>query len=367
MQIPFFRPCVSDNLMSRVNGAVARFDLSGGHGDAFYKLQDVLRGMYGYDYCILTNSGTSACRAAVAAAVQAYPGKCYIGVPQYSCSADLMPVREFRKQPIFSMTDAYGNPDFSTVFDDISARNYLAALMCPYIYGEPPEGMGTYGEWAKHFGFVLIADISQAVGIGKEHVVGDIALGSLRTEKFLGCGEGGFLMTNDEFLYDKALQFCTRGKVSDALPYTCTRYGDNLLMPGITAAVAVSQLDVLLDVIEDKRRARKFYLDSFDFKSRGTFVPSEMGLGWQTMWVNTRVLASDVIQVMRDHGVDCRPGFYPLYLSLMHQEGATPHYDFYNIDPVADIFWKHGVLLPTPYGLTDNDFSVIENIVRENF
>lgn len=367
MKVPFFRPCVSDHLASRVNGVVSRFDLSGGRGEAFHELKDKLRNMYKYDYCILTNSGTSACRAAVAASVSKHPDRKFIGVPQYSCSADVMPVVEFDKTPVFSKTDAYGNPDFLPALTHTANHLSFAALMCPYVYGEMPSQMEVY----QHFGWntdaVIIADISQAVGIGKEHVFGDIALGSLRTEKFVGCGEGGFLMTNDKFLYEKALQFCTRGKISEHLPYTCTRYGDNLLMPGLTAAAAVSQFYMLHDVIEDKSRVRKMYLSSDVFRSRGVFIESECGMGWQTMWINNSVLASDVIQVMRENGIECRPGFYPLYLSYLQQKETTLQFDFYTLDATADTLWKHGVVLPTPYGLTREEFSAIENVVRENF
>lgn len=373
MKIPFFRPCPSHNLMARVSGAVSRFDLSGGRGEAYHDLEDKLRIMYGYYYCILTNSGTSACRAAVAAAVRKHPSRRYIGVPQYSCSADLMPVVEFGKTPIFSKTDAYANPDFTHFVENPENRDSIAAFICPYIYGEPPAEIKEYQhslQDSRNFsvrGSVVIADISQAVGIGKEHVTGDIVVGSLRTEKFLGCGEGGFLLTNDKYLYEKALQFCTRGKISEELPYTCLQYGDNLLMPGITAAVAAAQLEVLPEIIKNKHHVRQRYLSSDTFRTRGSFIQSECGLGWQTMWVNTRVLASDVIQVMRENSIECRPGFYPLFLSYMQQAGGISNFAFYTLDAVADTFWKHGVLFPTPYGLTYEEFDVIESVVMENF
>jgi len=373
MNIPFFRPCVGDRTVDYAKAAVESVWWSGGHGGYQDLLAHHLKQIYAYDYCLLVNSGTSACRAALAAAKQKHPERDRVTVPMYSCEANISPVWEQRMEPVFMTTGPDGNP-FVDDFSDVVNMETISAMFLPYIYGEVPIGLDSYQDICYFSGTSLIADISQAVGLGHEYVKGDMVVGSLRTEKFLGCGEGGFLLTNDPNLYLWAKRFCEWGRVSRSTPYTCTSYGNNLLMPGVAAATAYGQLDVLVDIRMNKLDAAMMYRNSDVFEERGYFLDRELTstgipkyVPWQTMFINENVLAADVIRVMEENGVECRPGFYPLELVWKHYVRDHTQCPLYSLDPVADKLWKHGVLFPTPYGLTKAEFSAIENIMRVNF
>lgn len=373
MEIPFFRPHIGPNTYSYARAAIESVWWSGGHGAYQSFLASALMDMYNRRYCVLTNSGTSACRASLAAAKAKNPERNQVLVPNYSCEANISPVWEQRMEPVFMETGPDGNIAISDVASLPNMFN-VSAVFYPYIYGEVPTDIGECHDICYWSDAVLITDISQAVGLDKEFIQGDMVIGSLRTEKFLGCGEGGFILTDDKDLYRAASRFCNWGRVSRSAPYTCTSYGNNLLMPGVSAATAFGQLDVLDEIRESKLESSKMYRFSEVFRDRGDFLPIQTDktfeprfTPWQTMFVTENVLASDIITVMAENGIECRPGFYPLELVWKYYNKDYIQTSMYALDPEADMLWKHGVLLPTPYGLTTEEFLVIENVMAKNF
>jgi len=360
MNIPFFRPVISENTHNYAGGAISSVFWSGGTGPYFKSLVDKLRNMYGRKYCVLTNSGTSACRAALFAAIRVLPERNSVIVPSYSCSANIMPVIEFGKHPNFTQTDPCGCPKAPMQGVRYDYRD-AAAVFMPHIYGCTPIYQTSFQEECHKNGSYLIADISQAVGVQSEEVVGDIIVGSLRTEKLLGCGEGGFLLTDDQSIYNKASSFCERGKLNNESPYMCVDYGDNLLMSGVHAAIAVGQMAILEEIIEDKIKQRARYAESEFFKRKTIMATNNSGVPWQTVAIFERYLASDVINVLKTAGIDCRPGFYPLQNIYSNVTGKPT-----TIDSMATLLWYHGVVLPTPYQLTNEEFNYIEKVLRFN-
>lgn len=355
MDVPFFRPTLSDDTLRYARDAVESVFWSGGIGPYFNGLQCRLRNMYSRKYCILTNSGTSACRAAIAAAMKMRPDREYLVAPSYSCSANIIPAMEFRKKVKFTMTDEHGCPKFTswgTGYRDV------VATFVPYIYGSIPKTLDSFVEACQESESYLVTDISQAVGIEEQHVKGDIIVGSLRTEKLLGCGEGGFLLTDDDDLFRHAYAFCNRGKIDEDLQYVCSGYGDNLLMSGVSAAIAIGQLECLGEVIREKIFSHHRYILSGMFNGWARVVNSPFGIPWQTAIISEFYLASDIITILKKHNIDCRPGFYPLPNIFYKNTGCFPA-----IDTGAKKFWYHAVIFPTPHKLTNAEFNYIKEVV----
>lgn len=366
MGVPFFRPVLGKKTKDYVEDAVDAMWFSGGYGEYYALLKEYLSQTYNRKYCILVNSGTSACRAALAAAKASNTKRVNkVVIPRYSCSADIMPVFEQRSYPVFTKTDVFGNP-FIPNFRSSSVFFETYAFMCPFIYGTHPNYLQDYADACQYNRTVLISDISQAVTGKPVSLPGDFLIGSLRTEKFFGCGEGGFILTDDEALYSLAYHFCTRGKQPGEY-YVCNAYGDNLLMPGVTAAIAWGQLDILPSVVSAKQKAVSKYLQSTILRQYGTFAVRQFeNAPWQLMFViNTDIVAARVlIRRFSEAGIETRPGFYPLSHIWQHYMGRDIIEDLRETDLNAFELYNYGVVLPTPYGLTDKEVFDIEQVVK---
>jgi 8-amino-3,8-dideoxy-alpha-D-manno-octulosonate transaminase len=167
------------------------------------ELEDYAKKLFGSSYALAVNSGTSALNCAYVA--------CGIGpgdeviVPGYTFFATAAEVVAARAIPVIAEVDDSLTIDPKDVEKKITPQT--KAIVPVHMVGNACD-MDPIMEIAKKHKLFVIEDNAQSCG-GKYKgrflgTIGDLGCFSLSTYKITGGGEGGLVLTNDEWLYTRA-------------------------------------------------------------------------------------------------------------------------------------------------------------------
>lgn len=213
----------------------------------------------GSKHVLAVNSGTSALIAALVAAGVG-PGDEVI-VPGYTFFASVSAIVVAKGIPVITEINETMTLDPAAFEKNITRKT--KAVIVVHMLGMPAK-MDEICAIAKKHNIVVIEDVAQACGAkykGKYlGTWGDLGCVSLDAYKVIGSGEGGIVMTNDEWLYTRAQSWhdtaaCWRpdryGKERREGELFC---GENYRMSEPEGAVALAQLRKL-DSINKNTRA----------------------------------------------------------------------------------------------------------------
>ncbi len=213
----------------------------------------------GAKHVLAVNSGTSSLIAAMVGAGVG-PGDEVI-VPAYTFFASASAIVVAKAIPVITEIDESLTLDPVAVERNITPRT--KAIMPVHMLGLPSK-MDELRAIAARHKLLIIEDAAQAFG-GKYKgkylgTVGDAGCVSLDAYKVIGTGEGGLLLTDDEWLYTRAQSYhdtaaCWRpdrfARERKSGELFC---GENYRMPEMCAAVGIAQLKKL-DAINEATRA----------------------------------------------------------------------------------------------------------------
>jgi 8-amino-3,8-dideoxy-alpha-D-manno-octulosonate transaminase len=236
------------------------------------ELEKMVREKIGCKYALGVNSGTSALIAALAAAGVG-PGDEVI-IPGYTFFASAAAVVAAKAIPVITEIDESLTIDPAEIEKNITDRT--KAVMPVHMVGMPCA-MDSICEIAKQNNLVVIEDAAQSFG-GKFKgkylgMWGDIGCTSLNTYKVIGSGEGGLVMTDDEWLYTRAQSYHDTGACWRPDRFAKERRpgelfcGENYRMNELAGAVAVAQMRKL-DWINERTR------ETYNFLKGRILLPS---------------------------------------------------------------------------------------------
>jgi 8-amino-3,8-dideoxy-alpha-D-manno-octulosonate transaminase len=210
-------------------------------------------------YALAVTSGTAALHCAMAA-LEVGPGDEVI-LPAwtwYSCYATVI---QSGALPVFAEIDESFNIDPTDIEHRITPQTKV--IMAVHLQGNPAD-MDPIVAIARKHGLKLLEDGSQSVGASYKGrplgSMGDIGIYSLQQTKTITAGEGGVVVTNDPYLFERAVRFhdvTVRRDFPAKLHYMP---GLNYRMNEFTGGVLLAQLRKLDTIIGDVRRnARRVY------------------------------------------------------------------------------------------------------------
>lgn len=212
----------------------------------------------GSKHVLAVNSGTSALIASLVAAGVG-PGDEVI-VPAYTFFASVSAIVMAKAIPVITEIDESLTLDPVEIEKNITPRT--KAIIPVHMVGYPSR-MDKICAIAKKHNLVVIEDTAQACG-GKYHgrylgTWGDFGCVSLDAYKVIGCGEGGVIMTDNEWFYTRAASYHDTAACWRPDRYAKERKegelfcGENYRMSELEGAVALAQLRKL-DAINDNTR-----------------------------------------------------------------------------------------------------------------
>ncbi len=272
--------------------------------------------------------------------------------------------------PIYVDSDPTSwNIEVNAIEQKISKKT--KAIMAVHIYGLPVQ-MDKVIELAKKYNLLIIEDAAEMHGQKYNQKecgsFGDISCFSFYPNKHITTGEGGMIVTNDEYLANK----CKSLRNLCFIPkrrFLHEELGWNYRFTNLQAAIGLAQLERLDEFIERKRHIGKMYLALLK-DLVGIQLPLEKTIYAENIfWVFGLVLdkrikqsAYNIMQKLEISGIGTRPFFYP-----MHSQPALKKYNKFNTSlyPVADNIAQNGFYLPSGLGLTDESIIFVANKLKE--
>jgi dTDP-4-amino-4,6-dideoxygalactose transaminase len=235
--------------------------------------EQAMRELIGVKHCLAVNSCTSALVAAYRALGIGAGDE--VIVPAYTFFATAATVVGVNAIPVIVEVDDSLNLDPEAVERAITPRtNAIAAV---HMRGAPAQ-MDALLDLAKRKGLPLLEDVAQAGG-GSFHgqrlgSLGTIGCFSFDYYKVVVSGEGGFVTTDDEWLYTRAQSWHDTAACWRPDRFARERRegelfaGENYRMSELEGAVALAQIRKTDAMLAGYRRAKKLIKDGID-KSPG--------------------------------------------------------------------------------------------------
>ncbi len=180
----------------------------------------------------------------------------------------------------------------------------------------------------------IIEDASQALGTEWNHKLigtfGDIGIFSFQQKKFLTCGEGGCLITNNNDYYLNA--FSLRDHGFDIKNKNIKRYGNHYRISSINAAILIAQLNRLPKILRKENNAAVFLIDQLKEIPEFESIRSRKGINFRTHYsfcirLKNQKLIKNKLIIINELNKKTNIPFSSLYPPLDNFELFKPYYE----------------------------------------
>jgi perosamine synthetase len=347
----------------------------GVEGPKVKKFESELARICGCAAAVAVQSGTAALYGAMKALGVTAPNH-HVLCPSFTCAAcaDAVVHAGGTPIPVDCELDTFGL-SFDAVKAAIESDSDVVGVVVAPCYGVPARDYLAIAQLCKSKGLWICEDNCETYGATMLGPDGPVPVGSLgtmcvvsvRSEKMIGVGEGGAILSNDTMLVSKARWWCSRAPCRGGglwRVYEHEGIGQNFRLPEMLAAVGCGAAEMLPLMIERKRAIHTWYqkyLQGAEFeglKLQCTGAPEDRPV-W---WLNTVLLpvgsepAETVgmrLMATNPH-IEIRPGFFPL-----QQMEIFKHPTLAQPCPNSDALFERLLCLPSSHQLQEGD---IKNI-----
>jgi perosamine synthetase len=370
-RIPVAGPSITEREIRYVTDAVTRCWYS--DANVYHeRFQAAFAEYLGVKHALALPSCTSALHLAMAA-LGIGPGDEVI-VPEITWIASAAPITYMGAAPVFADVDE-GTWCLSvdSVAKCLSPRT--RAVVAVDIYGGGPDYARLRALCAAA-GVPIIEDAAQAIGseFGGQRAgsLGDVGVFSFHGSKTMTTGEGGMLVTSREDVWRRVKRLQDHGQNPEGEQYFNEEIGFKYKMSAMQAALGLAQLERIDELVSLKRRIFGWYkqeLGGID----GLFLNQEPPRTRNSYWMVTATLddrrfdlpKTELMKLLRDDGVDCRPFFYPLSaLPAFLPWGGASRWQTRN--PIAYRVSAQAVNLPSALSLTREQVARVCSVLRNH-
>ena len=358
--IPVFEPIIGEEEVANVVAALRRGELSGSFGTFIPEFEEAFARLCGCKYGVAVSSGTSALQLAVAAAGIG-PGDEVLLSSSTNIATALAAVHN-RAVPVpVDAEEITWNLNLDLIEELITPKT--RAIIPVHLYGHPVD-MDRLMKVARNHNLIVIEDCAESHGAKCRGRItgsfGDMGCFSFYVNKVITTGEGGMVVTNDQFLAEKL-------RLLRNLAFTKPRFrhevaGYNFRMTGYQAAMGLAQLRKIADIITEKRRVAQAYTKYLE-DIPGLQLAAEMDWAFNVYWMYAMVVLPDfglsrdeLIESLYKAGIETRTFFCP-----MNQQPCLKDLPgFREVPcPVADRLWERGLYLPSSWNLEEDTIKII--------
>jgi perosamine synthetase len=363
--IPVFEPDIREEDIQAVVAALRRGEISGSFGEALHSFETEFARYVGCAHGVAVTSGTTALQLAVRTAGVGPGDEVLISASTNIATALAVVHNGAVPVPVDSERETW-NLDLDLVEALITPRT--RAIIPVHLYGHPVD-MDRLCEIVAGHDLVVIEDCAESHGATVRGRMtgsfGEMACFSFYANKVITTGEGGMITTNDDRLAERL-------RLLRNLAFTEPRFrhldaGYNFRMTGYQAAMGLSQLGRIDEIIEAKRQLAGWYAEALEGIPH-LRLPIEHDWARNVYWMYAVVIEDgfgssrdEVARGLRAAGIDTRTFFCPMDLQpcLLDVPGFRS-----DPCPVADSLWETGLYLPSSINLTRDDVSAIASAIR---
>jgi perosamine synthetase len=308
-QIPITRPTIGDAEIEAVSSVLrSGFLVQGPQVEAF---EHLVAEAAECDHAVALSNCTAALRVALLA--QGIGPGHRVAVTSYSWIATANVIELVGATPVFvDVDETTFNMDVHGLERVLASGAEISAVMAVDTFGNP-AGMSELESLAEQAGIVLLEDAACALGAYENgRPAGSFGLAgcfSFHPRKIITTGEGGMLVTNDEQLASAARRHRNHGlHLADGGPVFVDP-GDNLRMTDFQAALGVSQMARLNDLVGQRSRLATRYDEMVkEVGCRPQARAAEAAVQSYVVVVPPGVSGEDTIRSLRAHGVEATIG-----------------------------------------------------------
>lgn len=350
----YLEECLTTNFVSSVGPFVDRFER---------QFADYVGSRFAVACC----SGTAAIHVALRL-LDIRPGD-EVLVPTLTFIASVNPIIYEHAVPVLVDSEAATwNIDPSIVVDEL-ARRARAGLKQPkaievvHLLGHPAN-LEPIVDACDRYGVAIVEDAAEALGAryrsgryAGRHVgtIGKVGCFSFNGNKIITSGAGGMITTDDEALARRAKHLTTQARLP-GIEYRHDEVGYNYRLSNLSAALGLSQLELLDDFVTRKRAIAARYDASLE-KIPGIHPPPRASWASATCWLYTARIESQVYGVdrsavlerLRAAEIESRPIWSPIHR-------MAPYRDAKRIGgEVAEGIFQDALSLPSSVDLSPAD------------
>jgi len=191
-------------------------------------------------------------------------------------------------------------------------------------------------EIAEDNNLIMIEDNAESMGAQIENkfagTFGHSAMLSFCQNKIIPTGEGGALCTDDKEVYDKLLLIRSHGRVekpgtnyfSSIHDMDYIQVGYNYRMPTICAALGISQMEKIEQLISLRRKVGKYYNKNLenlrDIEVFKELDNSRIVYQLYTVKLKDHTIRNDLQDDLLTNGIYTKVYFYPIHLKSYYKE-----------------------------------------------
>ena len=354
--IPVYRPHIGESEKRYVNEAMESTWISS-RGPFLDRFETGFAEYTGAAHGIATNNGTTSIHLAMAA-LGIGPGDEVI-VPTLTYVASVNAITYTGATPVFVDSEPeYWNLDPQLIEGLITERT--KAIEVVHLYGHPAD-MDPILEVARRRGLAVIEDAAEAHGAEykgrKVGSIGDAGSFSFFGNKVITTGEGGMVVTDDEELAATCRHLRGQG-VSMTRTYWHDVVGYNYRMTNVAAAIGVAQLERIDSTIARKREVARLYTERLEGIPGVTLQRQAewaAAVWWMVSVLVDPTVRDELMQFLKDNGVETRPFFFPAHELPMYQREVTY--------PVAERLGASGINLPSFPDITTDEIDTVCGLI----
>ena len=261
-------------------------------------------------------------------------------------------------------------------------HNSLPKIVVPVHLTGSCCDMDAINKLAKHYGFAVLEDASHAIGgLYRGEPVGsclysDITVFSFHPVKIITTGEGGLATTNNPILAQRMIDLRSHGITKDHLrferqpqgpwSYEQQDLGYNYRMTDIQAALGLSQLKRIGDIVAERNLQFRYYRDLLKgLPIRFLDVPKDV-LSSVHLAVVLLLSASKsdhrrIFEGLRAAGIGVQLHYTPVHLQPYYRKFGFIEGDF----PEAEAYASSAISLPVFPGLLEEQQAYICNTITK--
>ena len=335
-------------------------------GSYVEKLESELDRVYAGSHSFAVSNGTSALQLAFQT-LGVEPGDQVI-VPAFCFQAAGNILSQLGAKPVFCDIDSVTwNQTLNTIQRAVTEK--VVGIVIVHNYGRAAPSAEIVA-WAKDNGLWVIEDCAEAWFTKYQSrfvgQFGDVATFSMHATKTIASGEGGVVMINDPSLKEKVRLLRSHGLNRSKTHYMHELAGNNYRLSNLLSAVAYGQLEQRERIEASQKERAKAYHEMLDghwaLNLQAPIAGADDNVWAVAVKLNSHLLTvsrDQVITLLKERGIETRPGFYPASALAYNARYLTSNL------PVSDAVAKDIIVLPCSSRLTTDHIKYVCEILIE--
>ena len=362
-RLPVTEPYLGGNELKYVSDCITSNWISS-QGHYITRFEESLSEYLSIEHSVATSSGTTALHLALASLGVSAGDEVIVPTLTFAACANV--ILQCGATPVFvDVSEDTWTMDPQLIEELITEKT--RAIMPVHLYGHPCD-MDPILEIARRRDLFIIEDCAESLGAtykGKlTGTFGHVACFSFFANKVITTGEGGMLVTGDKEIMEKARVLRDHG-MSKSKRYWNEAAGFNYRMTNMQAAIGVAQMEKIESFLARRREITDRYNSNLS-GIPGLTLPPEQEWAGNIFWLYTILLdedmlgisVEDMIEKLRQKGIETRPVFHPLHLQPPYPGVESPL-------KVSEEIAKRGMSLPTGNDIMVDDIDRVTEAIQK--